>query len=156
LAGGRTGPKVREIMSPWESITMRRMLTPVAFLAATLAMHPVAKADSIEIKPGDHISIIGNTLADRMQHDGWLETSLQARFSGHSLVIRDLGFSGDELKVRLRSDGFGSPDEWLTRTQADVVFAFFGYNESYAGKPGLEGFKKDLDGFVKHTLAQRY
>ena len=32
---------------------------------------PAAK---LEIKPGDHICIIGNTLADRMQHDGWLET----------------------------------------------------------------------------------
>src|SRR5437016_3766766 len=31
-------------------------------------------AESFELKPGDHICIIGNTLADRMQHDGWLET----------------------------------------------------------------------------------
>ena len=135
---------------------MRRMLTVLAFLAATLAMHSVAEADLIEVKPGDHIAIIGNTLADRLQHDGWLESNLQARFPEHSLVIRNLGFSGDELKVRLRSDGFGSPDEWLTRTKADVIFAFFGYNESWAGKEGLDKFRKDLDAFIKHTLAQKY
>ncbi len=125
-------------------------------LSGSLALSPLAQADAIEIKPGDHISIIGNTLADRMQHDGWLETGLHARFPTHKLVIRNLGFSGDELTVRLRSADFGSPDRWLTRTKADVVFAFFGYNESFAGKDGLEAFKKDLDAFVKHTLAQKY
>ena len=43
-------------------------------LAATLASPAFAWADALELKPGDHICIIGNTLADRMQHDGWLET----------------------------------------------------------------------------------
>ena len=116
----------------------------------------VARADAIEIKPGDHIALIGNTLADRMQHDGWLETYLQARFPDHKLVIRNLGFSGDELTLRLRSANFGTPDQWLTKTKADVVFAFFGYNESFAGKAGLPAFRRDLGAFVKHTLAQKY
>jgi putative heme-binding domain-containing protein len=71
-------------------------------------------------------------------------------------VIRNLGFSGDELTTRLRSAGFGSPDEWLTRTKADVILAFFGYNESFAGKAGLDKFKKDLGDFITHTLAQKY
>jgi putative heme-binding domain-containing protein len=113
-------------------------------------------AAALEIRPGDHICLIGNTLADRMQHDGWLETLLQSRFPKHRLVIRDLGFSGDELVIRLRSEGFGSPDEWLTKHKTDVVFAFFGYNESFAGQAGLEKFKKDLDNFIKHTLSQKY
>ena len=135
---------------------MSRRCYVFAFLAATLALPAFARADVIEIKPGDHISIIGNTLADRMQHDGWLETYLHARFPGHKLVIRNLGFSGDELTLRLRSADFGTPDHWLTRTKTDVVFAFFGYNESFAGKEGQEAFKRDLDAFVKHTLAQKY
>jgi putative heme-binding domain-containing protein len=135
---------------------MCRLRVSISLLAATIASSTFAKADLIEIKPGDHISIIGNTLADRMQHDGWLETQLNARFPEHNLVIRNLGFSGDELTLRLRSAAFGTPDEWLTKTQADVVFAFFGYNESWAGKEGLEAFKKDLDDFIKHTLAQKY
>jgi putative heme-binding domain-containing protein len=105
---------------------------------------------------GDHICIIGNTLADRMQHFGWLETLLQARFSRLELVLRNLGFSGDELTHRERSDGFGSPDEWLTFHKADVVFAFFGYNESFGGPAGLDQFKKDLADFIKHTLSQKY
>src|SRR5437016_1022728 len=60
-------------------------------------------AGKLEIRPGDHICIIGNTLADRMQHDGWLETMLHSRFPKHDLVFRNLGFSGDELTLRLRS-----------------------------------------------------
>ena len=35
---------------------------------------------NLELRKGDHICIIGNTLADRMQHDGWLETYLHSRF----------------------------------------------------------------------------
>src|SRR5271170_8120688 len=94
-------------------------------LSATIA-HAQAK---LELKKGDHISIVGNTLAERMQHHGWLETYIHTRFPQHDLVFRNLGFSGDEVTTRLRSQGFGSPDEWLTKTKTDVVFAFFGYNE---------------------------
>jgi glucose/arabinose dehydrogenase len=110
----------------------------------------------LELRAGDHISIIGNDLAERMQHDGWLETYLQNHFPKLELSFRNLAFSGDELTLRLRSAGFGSPDEWLTRTKADVVFAFFGYNESFGGEKGLPKFKKDLEEFIKHTLAQKY
>src|SRR5947207_690783 len=94
-------------------------------------------APQLAIKTGDHISIIGNTLADRMQHDGWLETFLATRFPEHDLVFRNLSFAADEVTTRLRSANFGTPDEWLTRCNTDVVFAFFGYNESFAGEKGL-------------------
>jgi putative heme-binding domain-containing protein len=111
---------------------------------------------TLVIRPGDRICLIGNTLADRMQHFGWLETFLQARFPTHKLAIRDLGFSGDELTTRLRSAGFGSPDEWLSFHKADVVLAFFGYNESFAGRVGLDKFKADLQHFIRHTVEQKY
>src|SRR5262249_40071862 len=88
-------------------------------------------------------------------HDGWLETYLYSRFPAHRLVFRDLGFSGDELTLRLRSASFGSPDHWLTRTKADVIFAFFGYNESFAGEAGLDKFRKDLGHFIRPTLGQK-
>ena len=110
----------------------------------------------LELKKGDHIAIIGNTLADRLQHFGHLEAMLHYRFPEHNLVVRDLGFSGDTLTERPRSENFGSPDQWLSKVKADVVIAFFGYNESYAGEAGLPQFRKDLEAFVDHTLAQKY
>src|SRR5260370_11649440 len=87
-------------------------------------------ADSLQLHKGDHISLVGNALADRMQHHGWLEALIQNRFPEHHLVVRNLGFTGDELTVRLRSAGFGSPDQWLTSTKAHVIFPFLSSNAS--------------------------
>ena len=154
---------------------MLRWLSAVAVILTGASMVPAGgqAADPFVLHTGDHIAIIGNTLAERMQYDGWLETMLHARFPKHDLVLRNLGFSGDEIATRLRSKNFGTPDEWLsgkaapiggyqenrfngTNTKADVVFAFFGYNESYAGDEGLEAFKQQLGDWITHTLAQRY
>lgn len=140
-------------------------------------------ARQLVLNKGDHICIIGNTLGERMQHSGWLETLIYRRYPEHDLVIRNLAYSGDEVELskRLRSKDFGTPDQWLagsapipqpeklaslaqvrqnrfelTGTRADVIFAFFGYNESYGGAAGLPKFKADLDGMVKHMLGQKY
>jgi putative heme-binding domain-containing protein len=131
----------------------------MCLLTACLALSPATARGAepkLVLKQGDHIAIVGNTLADRMQHFGHLETLLQSRYPRLELSVRNLGFSGDELTLRLRSAGFGTPDEHLTRVAADVILAMFGYNESFAGPAGLEKFKKDLAEFVDHTLAQKY
>jgi len=105
---------------------------------------------------GDRISIIGNTLADRMQHSGWLETIIHERFPKHELVYRNLAFPGDTITTRPRSANFGTPDQWLTKLQTDVVFMFFGYNESFAGEAGLPKFKADLAKLLQQTKQQKY
>lgn len=139
-------------------MNLRRILLPLG-LAAPLALSAATAAradDGLTLQKGDHITLIGNVLAERMQHDGWLETQIQARFPKDELSFRNLGFSGDEVATRLRSEGFGSPDEWLTKTGTDVVLAFFGFNESFAGEAGLPAFREQLAKFVDHTLAQKY
>ena len=131
----------------------------VRFLPLALAMLAWTSpqdAPTLRIEKGDHVSIIGNTTADRMQHAGWLETLLHSRFPQHQLVVRNLGFAADELTIRLRSANFGSPDQWLAKNQTDVIFAFFGYNESFAGEAGLPKFRKDLESFLRNTLGQKY
>ena len=115
-------------------------------------------AAPLEIREGDHICLIGNTLAERMQfpgHNHW-ETLLHQRFPKHRLVVRNLSWSADEVALRPRADGFGTPDEHLTFSKADVVIAFFGFNESFAGEAGLPKFKEDLEAWIKHTKAQSY
>lgn len=133
----------------------------------------VRSAAVLEVARGERIAIVGNTTAERLQQDGWLETMIQSRFPGYDLTFRNLGFSGDEVTTRLRSKNFGTPDEWLsgqaepiggytenrfagTNTRADIIFAFFGYNESYAGESGLAAFRTELGAWLAHTLAQRY
>src|SRR4051794_13517567 len=97
------------------------------FAAARLPSHAAA---SFQLRKGDHIAIIGNTLAERMQYDGWLETMLQARYPAYELVVRNLGFSGDDITTRLRSKNFGTPDEWLSGQGAPIG----GYDENrFAG-----------------------
>jgi glucose/arabinose dehydrogenase/lysophospholipase L1-like esterase len=113
-------------------------------------------AEGLQLNPGDHISIVGDGLADRLQHDGWLETLLQAQFPDRRLVIRNLGFAGDELTTQMRCDNFGSADDWLARTRADVVFGFFGYNESFAGPAGVGKFKQDLANYIRNLGQHKY
>jgi lysophospholipase L1-like esterase/uncharacterized cupredoxin-like copper-binding protein len=103
---------------------------------------------------GDHIVIIGSGLADRMQHDGWLEAYLQIDRPDLELVIRNQGFTGDRVDERPRSNGFPSPDDYLGLSQADVVFAMFGYNESFDGDPSA--FRAALTEWIDHTVAQDY
>ncbi|GAG03012.1 unnamed protein product, partial [marine sediment metagenome] len=58
--------------------------------------------------------------------------------------------------ARQRSPSFGSPDEWLTKTEADVVFCFFGYNEALRGDAGLAGFEKELAEMIDSMRGQKY
>ena len=125
-------------------------------LLSLLLLDWTASAANLTFHTDDHIAILGNGLAEGFQRDGWLEALVQARFPQSQLSVRNLGFAGDELSLRMRCENFGSPDEWLTRTKASVIFAFFGYNESFAGPAGLEKFKQDLAKFIKETLQQKY
>ena len=113
-------------------------------------------ANPFQLNPGEHVAIIGNALADRMQHHGWLETMIHAKHPAHQIVVRNLSVSGDEVVARARSKDFGTPDEWLTKVQAGVVFEFFGYNESFAGPEGLAKFKENLANNLRETRAKNY
>lgn len=49
-----------------------------------------------------------------------------------------------------------SPDEWLTKLEADAIVAFFGYSESFRGAQGLDAFASELREFILHTRGQKY
>jgi glucose/arabinose dehydrogenase/azurin len=133
-----------------------RHLAAVLCLALLAAVVQAPAAERLTLNKGDHIAIIGNALADRMQHFGHLETLIYAQFPQHDLVVRNFAAAGDEVVIRHRSENFGSPDDWLTKVEADVIFAFFGYNESFKGYDGLEKFRADLDKFLKETAGKNY
>jgi mono/diheme cytochrome c family protein/glucose/arabinose dehydrogenase len=126
---------------------------------------------------------MGNGLGSRMLHFGHFETGMHLRYPDHKLFIRNicdegntpsfrphsgrsdqLGFPGAEAFHAPYSDGntangighFETDEQWLTRLKPDVILAFFGFNESFQGNPGLDNFRAELDAFVKHTLAQKY
>ena len=91
--------------------------------------------EKFAFQKGDRIAIIGNTLAERLQHDGWMETLLQSQNPELELVFRNLGLSGDQVDKRPRSKDFTTPEEYLELCEADVIFCFFGYNESFENNP---------------------
>jgi putative heme-binding domain-containing protein len=168
-------------MTPYVRRQLGGLLAATACVA--LVLPSSAGAAGLEIREGDHICIIGGGVADAMQESGWLEVMLQSRFPEQQLVIRTLAVDGDEIDPakRLRSAGFGTPDEWLaasapiprpealkdvsvvrgnrfelTGTRADVIFAFFGSNEAHAGPDGLAAFRGQVEAFLAHAVSQKY
>jgi len=96
------------------------------------------------LQQNDVVCLIGNALADRMQHDGWMETLIQSPMAGKNLSFRNLAVSGDTVTSRPRSKGVPSPEDYLARCKADVIFVIFGCNKSFGGEPKPAQFKSDL------------
>ncbi|GAB4022701.1 PVC-type heme-binding CxxCH protein [Spirosoma koreense] len=136
---------------------------------------------SLPLKKGSRIMLLGNNLGSRMMNYDNFETELQVRYPDNQLFIRNMCDGGDTPGFRphasrnepwafpgaekfqteyanpSESEGhFETPDQWLTRLKTDVIIAFFGYNESFQGKAGLANYKAELDAFIKWTLKQIY
>ena len=134
---------------------MKNRLLPLLLAASTSALLAAPPA-KLELQQGEHIAIIGSGLADRMQHDGTLEAFVHKALPQHDISFRNLGFAADEVASRMRSDDVPKTEEWLAKAKADVVLAFWGFNESFRGYDGLAKFKADLEKFIKDTKAAQY
>ena len=142
---------------------MHRMkITALAAVMFVLTAVATAKAESsaeaapaesgaplpFAFQKGDVVAILGNGLADRMQHDGWLETLLQSQLVDQQVRFRNMSASGDRPNKYPRSSGQMSMTAYLQHVKATAIFAFFGYNESFDAKP--EDHKRQLLDFVKN------
>ena len=136
--------------------------TTVAVLAC--AAHAVAAEPLVELKKGDHIAIVGSGLADRQQHHAWLEALIHRAYPELDLTVRNLGFAADEVNVKPRSADVPATEWFLAMKKgdstkpgdpkvvykagtdfgADVLFAYWGFNESFRGPGGLPKLKEDL------------
>lgn len=161
---------------------LRLMRTLLRLLPVLLTAVLSAAASPLVLQPGDNIAIVGSGLADRQQLFGHLETLIQQAHPDHHLVIRNLGFSGDEVDVRHRSDEVPTLEYFLDMKpgeltveatndhggkamvtyhagapfHANVLFAYWGFNESFKGSAGLPDFKVALDAYLKKQLATDY
>ena len=134
---------------------MKRWSSVICLVFALWGFTPTTSAQ-VDLKKGDRIVFIGSNTAERFQYFGYWEALLQAQFHDLNLSVRNQGFNGDEVRFRPRSLDFGSPDDHLKRAKADIIFAFFGFSESFRGEAGLATFRTELDQFLTHTLAQNY
>lgn len=135
----------------------------------------------LTVQEGARIVLLGNNLGSRIMNFGHFEAELHVRYPDSLLYIRNMSDGGNtpgfrphsgrvspwafpgadsfytELATNSGSQGhFETPDEWLTRLQADIILAFFGYNESFRGSAGVDAFKAELAAFIEHTLQQTY
>src|SRR6188768_3142369 len=134
---------------------MRPLVLAVAVAFAVWA--PVhAQAPALELHSGDHVVLVGNTLAERMQLFNHFEARLMTRFPDLDLVVRNLGWSADTITLQPRPLNFGDATKHLTTQQADVILMFFGLNESYDGEAGLPKFERDLDAYLQTQQQARY
>ena len=123
-------------------------------LALALGLGAATPGQALELNKGDHVVLIGNALAERMQHHGWLESYAQAAMPGKELVFRNHGFGGDKVNNRPRNSGFPSADAYLEISQADVILAFWGYNESFDDSP--DAYRADLAKWIDETKGKKY
>ena len=123
----------------------------------TLAEVPADYRDPLPFafQKGDIVAIVGNGLPDRMQHDGWFESVLQNELRGQEISFRNMSASGDRPDSFPRSKGAMPMTEYLRLVKADVVFAFFGYNESFAGVDKADEHRQKLLAFVKKTRGSK-
>lgn len=109
---------------------------------------PMDTALPLNLNRGDRIAFIGNTLLDRARGFGYLEMLIQKAFPKHQLMVRNLAWSGDSIGVQPRPLNLADLEQHLTYEKVDVIFAAFGFNESFAGAEGLPGFKRDLGAYL--------
>ena len=100
---------------------------------------------------GDRVVLLGNTLIEREQKYGYLETALTERYPDRNITFRNLGWSGDTVWGEARAvfgtqaDGFRALKEHVLALKPTVIFVGYGTNESFAGEAGLPHFIDGLN-----------
>ncbi len=120
------------------------------------SVKPVATQLPLKLHAGDRIALIGNTLLERMQHFGHFEALLQQTHTEHELVVRNLCWPADTPDLQPRPENFADVEQHLFHERADVIFAAFGFNESFAGEQGLPAFRKSLSSFVANLKSKAF
>ena len=135
----------------------------------------------LKITKDSRIGFVGGGLGSRMNIFNHFETELQLRYPEHDLYVRNWCKEGDTpafrphpsrkshyvlpggkelVKPEYRSGGgnghFETPDKWLGRHKIDTVVGFFGFSEAFDGLERIDGYKKELRAFIKHTLSKNY
>jgi putative heme-binding domain-containing protein len=139
---------------------MRKILV----LSLLLSLHALAFAENarFEIREGDRIALVGDTLIEREQEFGWLETVLYSRYADRHFTVRNLGWSADTPMGESRSSfDFADPNKGFEKLKGNiadvkptVVFLGYGMASSFDGEAGLLKFKADMEHLIKTIQEQ--
>jgi len=114
-----------------------------------------AEPEKFELKDGDRVVFLGNTLIEREQKYGDWEFRLTMAWPERNVTFRNLGWSGDTVWGESRAgfgtqvDGFKKLVEEVNAAKPTVIFVGYGNVEAFDGEKGLpkfvEGYGKLLD-----------
>lgn len=109
--------------------------------------------------PTVRVALVGSTFIEREQQYGYWETWLAASQPEQRFIVRNLGWSGDNVQGESRA-GFGKPRdgydkliEQVRSARPDVVFVAYGTNASFEGAQGLSAFRSGLDQLLRDLRA---
>jgi len=127
-------------------LVMRKLLLLTIFL--TTVAFASARAETFDLRDGDRVALIGDTLIEREQESGWLETVAHASFPNRHLVVRNLGWSADtpagESRASFDFNEAGKGFQLLTNEVAlvrpTVVILGYGMASSFGGESALQPF----------------
>ena len=109
---------------------------------------------------GDRVVLIGNTLIERAQRFGHLESALVARLAPLKLTFRNLGWSGDTVFAESRgifdtpAKGYQRLLEHVARLKPTVLILGYGSNESFDGPKGLAKFLRQYSKLIADLRAR--
>ena len=135
-----------------------------AFLALfiTASAFAAAPAKPFELREGDRVVFLGDTLMEREKDYGYLELMMTLRFPERNVTFRNLGWSAD-TPVGISRVSFDWPKgegemfrqlmEQIKQVQPTVVVLGYGMASSFDGAAGLEKFTADYNKLIDGILA---
>src|SRR6266567_4251745 len=98
--------------------------------------------NSFELRDGDRVAFLGDTLIEREQSYGYIELVLTTHYPDRNIIFRNLGWSAD-TPLGVSRAGFDPPESGLERLKEQlaafkptVVFLGYGMASSFDGQPG--------------------
>jgi putative heme-binding domain-containing protein len=117
-----------------------------AFSRPGLAQNPAP----FELRDGDRVALVGDTLIEREQSFGYVEFVLTTHYPDRNVTFRNLGWSADTPLGASRA-GFDTPDkgydrlkEQLALVKPTVAIVGYGMAASFNGEAGVAEFKEQL------------
>lgn len=161
---GRVAPRAPG--TPTIADAARRATRPtlaLVLLALVLGMSlSVAAPAPFELRDGDRVVFLGDTLMEREKDYGYIELMMTLRFPDRNVTFRNLGWSAD-TPVGISRVSFDWPKgegemfrqlmEQVKQVQPTVVVLGYGMASSFDGPAGLEKFTADYNKLIDGILA---
>ncbi|MES2694797.1 MAG: PVC-type heme-binding CxxCH protein [Verrucomicrobiota bacterium] len=139
------------------SIVFRAFFRALLVVAVVASLARAAEqAPKLELKDGDRVVFLGDTLIEQEQYHGWIELMLTARSAGQNVTFRNLGWSADTPAGDSRfglsllqagrepaNEGWANLVKQIEEAKPTVVFLGYGMASSFDGDSGLTKFKTD-------------